>query len=295
MMMRKRKLRRINRIMGLTDVQLGRKARRYFHRSAFSKNYTWISLKFAVLSFINFIGIDFLSEKIAGNDELLKVSLFTYGSVILLLLSVGITVLSEKLIYTPLGNYGLIGGIMNLFGPWKCQHIGRLDFPDFIRHSFDNGPDRQVYFDIDNWTNEELGRFMRIVTSATAIYVNADGEPDEAVLRNFIRDTHVEDTMNEIKTRILKRHTCKMQAEQARQFEEARAEIVWEEQERLRRRREHKVASEDMADTMKAMMVQEEPDKDNPDYIRLVNLKNRLDDSADELRTIALMNESSGK
>lgn len=184
---------------------------------------------------------------------------------------------------------------MNLFGPWKCQHIGRLDFPDFIRHSFDNGPDRQVYFDIDNWTNEELGRFMRIVTSATAIYVNADGEPDEAVLRNFIRDTHVEDTMNEIKTRILKRHTCKMQAEQARQFEEARAEIVWEEQERLRRRREHKVASEDMADTMKAMMVQEEPDKDNPDYIRLVNLKNRLDDSADELRTIALMNESSGK
>ena len=292
MMMRKRKLRRINRIMSLTDVQLGRKARRYFLRSAKMPH---SSLIITAASIIGIIGLIFFNEKFIETNNLWLYLLAIYAPFIPMALFGVIAMAYRDLLDTPLGNHGLIGGIMNLFGPWKCQHMGRLDFPDFIRHSFDNGPDRQVYFDIDNWTNEELGRFMRIVTSATAIYVNADGEPDEAVLRNFIRDTHVEDTMNEIKTRILKRHTCKMQAEQARQFEEARAEIAEEEQERLRRRREHKAASEDMADTMKAMIVQEEPDKDNPDYIRLVNLKNRLDDSADKLRTIALMNESSGQ
>lgn len=292
MMMRKRKLRRINRIMDLTDVQLGRKARRYFLRSAKMPH---SSLIITAASIIGIIGLIFFNEKFIGTNNLWLYLLAIYAPFIPMALFGVIAMAYRDLLDTPLGNHGLIGGIMNLFGPWKCQHMGRLDFPDFIRHSFDNGPDRQVYFDIDNWTNEELGRFMRIVTSATAIYVNADGEPDEAVLRNFIRDTHVEDTMNEIKTRILKRHTRKMQAEQTRQFEEARAEIAAEEQERLRRRREHRAASEDMADTMKAMMVQEEPDKDNPDYIRLVNLKNRLDDSADELRTVAIMNESSGK
>lgn len=291
-MMRKRKLRRINRIMSLTDVQLGRKARRYFLRSAKMPH---SSLIITAASIIGIIGLIFFNEKFIETNNLWLYLLAIYAPFIPMALFGVIAMAYRDLLDTPLGNHGLIGGIMNLFGPWKCQHMGRLDFPDFIRHSFDNGPDRQVYFDIDNWTNEELGRFMRIVTSATAIYVNADGEPDEAVLRNFIRDTHVEDTMNEIKTRILKRHTRKMQAEQTRQFEEARAEIAAEEQERLRRRREHRAASEDMADTMKAMMVQEEPDKDNPDYIRLVNLKNRLDDSADELRTVAIMNESSGK
>ena len=291
-MMRKRKLRRINRIMGLTDVQLGRKTRRYFRRSA---KIPHSSLIITTASIIGIIGLIFFNEKFIETNNLWLYLLAIYAPFIFMALFGVIAIAYRDLLDTPLGNYGLIGGIMNLFDPWKCQHIGRLDFPDFIRHSFDNGPDRQVYFDIDNWTNEELGRFMRIVTSATAIYVNADGEPDEAVLHDFIRDTHVEDTMNEIKAKILKRYTCKMQAEQARQFEVARAEIAEEEQERLRRRREHKAASEDMADTMKAMMIQEEPDKDNPDYIRLVNLKNRLDDSADELRTIALMNESSGK
>jgi len=288
MMMRKRKLRRINRIMDLTDVQLGRKARRYFRRSAKTPH---SSLIIIAASIIGIIGLIFFNEKFIETNNLWLYLLAIYAPFIPMALFGVIMIVYQDLLDTPLGNHGLIGGIMNLFGPWKCQHMGRLDFPDFIRHSFDNGPDRQVYFDIDNWTNEELGRFMRIVTSATAIYVNADGEPDEAVLYGFIRDTHVEDTMNEIKARILKRYACKMQAEQARQFEE----IAGEEQERLRRRREHKAASENMADTMKAMMVQEEPDKDNPDYIRLVNLKNRLDDSADKLRTIALMNESSGQ
>lgn len=291
-MMRKRKLHRINRIIGLTDVQLGRKARRYFRRSSKTPH---SSLIITTASIIGIIGLIFFNEKFIETNNLWLYLLAIYAPFIPMALFGVIMIIYQDLLDTPLGNHGLIGGIMNLFGPWKCQHMGRLDFPDFIRHSFDNGPDRQVYFDIDNWTNEELGRFMRIVTSATAIYVNADGEPDEAVLHDFIRATHVEDTMNEIKTRILKRHTRKMQAEQARQFEEARAEIAEEEQERLRRRREHKAASEDMADTMKAMMVQEEPDKDNPDYIRLVNLKNRLDDSANKLRTIALMSESSGK
>lgn len=292
MMMRKRKLRRINRIMGLTDVQLGRKTRRYFRRSAKTPH---SSLIITAASIIGIVGSIFFKEKFIETNNLWLYSLALCSLFMPMVLFGVIMIVYQNLLDTPLGNHGLIGGIMNLFGSWKCQHRGRMDFSDFIRHSFDNGPDKQVYFDIDNWTNEELGRFMRIVTSATAIYVNADGEPNETVLRNFIRDAHVEDTMNEIKTRILKRHTRKMQAEQARQFEEARAEIAAEEQERLRRRKEHKAASEDMADTMKTMMVQEEPDKDNPDYIRLVNLKNRLDDSADELRTIALMSESSGK
>jgi len=291
-MMKKRKLRRINKIMGLTDVQLGRKTRRYFRRSS---KIPHSSLIITTASIIGIIGLIFFNEKFIETNNLWLYLLAIYAPFIFMALFGVIAIAYRDLLDTPLGNHGLIGGIINLFGPWKCQHMGRMDFSDFIRHSFDNGPDKHVYFDIDNWTNKELGQFMRIVTSATAIYVNADGEPNEVVLRNFIRDAHVEDTMNEIKVRIIKRHTCKMQAEQARQYEEARAEIAEEEQERLRRRRKRKAASEDMADTMKAMMVQEEPDKDNPDYIRLVNLKNRFDDSTDELRTIALMSESSGK
>jgi len=279
-MMKKRKLRRINRIMNLTDVQLGRKTRRYFRRSAKIPNSSLI----AAASIIGIIGSAFFKEKFIETNNLWLYLLALCSLFMPMVLFGVIIIIYQDLLNTPLGNYGLIGGIMNLFGPWKCQHMGRLNFPDFVRHSFDNGPDRQVYFDIDNWTNEELGRFMRIVTSATAIYVNADGEPDEAVLYDFIRDAHVKDTMNEIKDRILKRHTRKIQAEQAKKFEEARAEIAEEEQERLRRRRKHKAASEDMADTMKAMMVQEEPDKDNPDYARIINLKKKLDEKADELR-----------
>lgn len=67
MMMRKRKLRRINKIMGLTDVQLGRKTRRYFLRSAKTPH---SSLIITAASIIGIIGLIFFNEKFIETNNL---------------------------------------------------------------------------------------------------------------------------------------------------------------------------------------------------------------------------------
>ena len=48
------------------------------------------------------------------------------------------------------------------------------------------------------WTNEDYGRFMRIILSYASIHESADGKPDKEVLSEFINSDEIQNTAREV-------------------------------------------------------------------------------------------------
>lgn len=263
---RNRVLRRIDKLMDLTDIQLGRKARKYFlhlnDKTLIIRNTLRISIDFLMIMVPILIGVwPFLG--ILGFVLVLSIlscifSLVEYG-------------ISTTMFYHLVIHRGPIGSIMDSIVDWsdKCSvdYYGYyyMSFSDLVYMCLDpDGIDN-----INDWSDEELGKLMNLVLGCLVVHIKADGSPNEDhALYQFLGGIHADSATQKIADKVIARR-------------EKRNEL---EKNRL----------SDVAESMKDRIVQEEPD-DSPDYIRLVNLKNKLDDSADELRTIALMNESSGK
>lgn len=264
---RNRILRRIDKLMDLTDIQLGRKVRKYFLH---------LNRKTFIIRNTLRIGIDFLiimAPILIGILQLNEVIIIIFLSFMLLVIfgmiewGISVTIMFYHLVI----RRGPIGSIMDPIVDWSdkysvynCSHY--VSFSDLVYMCLDpDGVDN-----INDWSDEELGRFMNLVMGCLVIHIKADGGPNEDhALYQFLDGIHADSLTQKITDKVISRR------EKRKELEENRLS--------------------DVAESMKDRIVQEEPDKDNPDYIRLVNLKNRLDDSADKLRTIALMNESSGK
>lgn len=248
-------LRRIDRLMDLTDIQLGRKVRKYFlHLN--DKN-------FIIRNTLR-IGIDFLIIMVPiliGVWPFLGILGFALVSSILsCIFGIVEYAISSTMFYHLVIRRGPIGSIMDSIVDWsdKCS----VDYYGYYYVSFSNltseclDPD-----DVDNindWSNEELGRFMNLILGCMVIHIKADGSPnEEQFIDKFLDDTHAKSTMKKITDKVIARR------EKRKELEENRLSGV--------------------AESMKNRIVQVEPD-DSPEFKKIRDLKDRMDEKADELR-----------
>lgn len=268
---RNRILHRIDKLMDLTDIQLGRKVRKYFLH---------LNRKTFIIRNTLRIGIDFLIIMVPiliGILQINEVMIIIFLSFMLLVIfgmiewAISVTIMFYHLVI----RRGPIGRIMDPIVDWsdKCSttyyDYSYVSFSDLVSMCLEpDGVDN-----INDWSDEELGRFINLVLGCLVIHIKADGSPNEEhALYKFLDGIHADSTTQKITDKVIARREERTKREQ--ELEENRLSGV--------------------AESMKNRIVQEEPD-DSPEFRKIRDLKERLDDRADELRTIALMNESSGK
>lgn len=274
---KQRKLDKFNDLMDMSDVKLGRKTRRYFYRhdnmirmNAF--------LKLALPEVAALIGCAVMLTK----TGLIELCLFL-GIISIMGCAISFSwmindasyYLSERTMYRSF-NRGRIGKVMEPFIEWHYLHYrimncgfkdpdtpGRILFESLCELPFVNhNDDMSVFNDIDDWTDEELGQFMKLMIGCIAIYVKGDGRPSRKALDKFIDESNARSIASDILNRIsMRKHKAS-----------------------VRRNRKEESESISLAESMKNKIAHEQPDKDNPDYARILNLKKKLDEKADELR-----------
>lgn len=253
---RKRILRKIDKLMALTDIQLGRKVRKYFLH---------LNRKTFIIRNILRIGIDFLIIMVPiliGIWQLNEAILIIFLSFMLLVIfgviewSISVTIMFYHLVI----RRGPIGSIMDSIVDWsdKCSvdYYGYyyMSFSDLVYMCLDpDGIDN-----INDWSDEELGKLMNLILGCLVIHIKADGSPNEDhALYQFLGGIHADSTTQKIADKVISRR------EKRKELEKNRLSGV--------------------AESMKDRIVQEEPD-DSPEFRKIRDLKERLDEKADELR-----------
>lgn len=272
---KQRNLDKLDGLMDMSDVKLGRKTRRYFYRH---DNMIRLNacLKLALPEVAALIGCAVMLTK-TGLAELCLV----LGIISIMGCAISFSGMindasyywSERTMYRSF-NRGRIGKVMEPFIEWHYMHYrimncgfkdphtpGRILFESLYELPFvdDN---MSVFNDIGDWTDEELGQFMKLMIGCIAIYVKGDGRPSRKALDKFIEESNARSIASDIMDRI----------------------AVRKHKESVRRNRKEENESISLAESMKNKIVHEQPDKDNPDYARILNLKKKLDEKADELR-----------
>lgn len=256
---RNRVLRRIDKLMDLTDIQLGRKVRKYFlhlnDKTLIIRNTLRISIDFLMIMVPILIGVwPFLG--ILGFVLVLSIlscifSLVEYG-------------ISTTMFYHLVIHRGPIGSIMDPIVEWsdKCSvdYYGYyyMSFSDLVYMCLDpDGIDN-----INDWSDEELGKLMNLILGCLVIHIKADGSPNEDhALYQFLDGIHADSTTQKIADKVISRREKRTKREQ--ELEESRLS--------------------DVAESMKNRIVQDEPD-DSLEFRKIRDLKERLDEKADELR-----------
>lgn len=235
---RSRMLRRIDRIMGLSDMELGRKTRKYFLRlrrslnmrrrllnlsdrihnlgefwdfDDFQTNYMMYINIIVIIGFIGFI-IDpkFLSS-IDTTSIILTLALpiiLFFGRIFLLI----VTTSSDDYDWpdrykSRITHTGLIGKIMNRL--WKNSDsldVKSTNDNRFFSSYFEGfnqmasllNMDMDYLDEPEYWSDENYGKFMRIVLSYAFIYESTDGHPDKDTLSEFINSDEIQNTAREV-------------------------------------------------------------------------------------------------
>ena len=233
---RNRNLKRISRLMDLSDMKLGRKTRKYFlrlRRSLHSRRqllYTSENLN----DFIDFLNnMDFLLTSLGelfivliiaclfiNMPSTIKCIVPACSPIILVLIGVFTKFFTiapsecnwpvrYKSFFTHTGS---VGKIMSRL--WKNKDktfIKSNDnkqyyFGSYINNYFEGfnqmAPILNMNMDYldkpEYWSDEDYGRFMRIVLSYAFIYESADNHPDKDVLSDFINSNEVQSTAREV-------------------------------------------------------------------------------------------------
>lgn len=273
---KQRKLDKFNGLMDMSDVKLGRKTRRYFyHHDNMIRLNACLKLVLPEVAFL--IGCAVMLTK-TGLAELC----LALGIISIIGFPISFSGMinasyywSERTMYRSF-NRGRIGKVMEPFIEWHYLHyrIMNCGFKDpytpgsilfeslcelpFVNHNHD----MRGFNNIDDWTDEELGQFMKLMIGCIAIYVKGDGRPSRKALDKFIDESNARSIVSDILDRIAVRNH----------------------KESVRRNRKEENESISLAESMKNKIVHEQPDKDNPDYVRILNLKKKLDEKVDELR-----------
>ena len=282
---KQRKLDKFDSLMDMSDVKPGRKTRRYFYRHDNMMRLN-TCLKLALPEVASLIGCAVMLTKTGLIELCLVLGIISImGCAILFSGMINASYYwSERTMYRSF-NRGDIGKVMKPFIEWddlhgllsQCRfdesytpglilfwHL--LDLP-FVDHKALD--DMKEFDDIDDWTDEGLGQFMKLMIGCIAIYVKGDGRPSRKALAKFIDESNARDISWDILSKVALRRYTRTHAESVRH-----------------NREEAKLENESisLAESMKNKIVHEQPDKDNPDYARILNLKKKLDEKADELR-----------
>jgi len=271
---KQRKLDKLDGLMDMSDVKLGRKTRRYFYRH---DNMIRLNtcLKLALPEVAALIGCAVMLTKTGLIELCLVLGIISIMSCAILFSGMinASYYWSEQTMYRSF-NRGRIGKVMEPFIEWHYFHYrimncgfkdphtpGRILFESLYELPFVNH-NMSVFNDIDDWTDEEIGQFMKLMIGCIAIYVKGDGRPSRKALDKFIEESNARAIASDIMDRI----------------------AVRKHKESVRRNRKEENESISLAESMKNKIVHEQPDKNNPDYARILNLKKKLDEKADELR-----------
>ena len=137
-----------------------------------------------------------------------------------------------------------------------------------------------MFEDIEDWSDEDLGQFMKLVIGCLMIYVNNDGHPDEKVLNKLLKDIHAVQIFDGLKSRVTARRNARLKREA-----EARHRLDLEREKAL------KASSVSIAEEVKASLIHEEPDPSDPDVVRLNNIAESMRNKTEELRNAAQANK----
>jgi len=235
---KKRSLRRIDRLIGLSDMKLGRKTRKYFLRlrrslnmrrrllnlsdrihnlgefwdsDDFQTNYMMYISIFTIIGFIGFI-IDpkFLSS-IDTTSIILTLALpiiLFFGRIFLLIVTVSSDDYDWSTSYkSRLNHTGPIGKVMSRL--WKNRSNSGVKstndnrffnsyFEGFNQMASLMNMDMDYLDEPEYWSDEDYGRFMRIVLSYAFLYESADGHPDKEGLSEFFASDDVQTKAREV-------------------------------------------------------------------------------------------------
>lgn len=241
---RNRSLKSIDRLMGLSDMKLGRKTRKYFLRLRRSLNIRrrLFSLsdrvndlgKFGqfndsnpegfIAPFIIYIGMFVIAGFISSIMQSESSSSIGAATPIFLVIVLPFIVLFGKFLInflttspdeynwpilykSHLTHTGAIGKVMSRL--WR-NRIGsgvKSNNNNGFTYSYHEGFNQMASLlnmnmdcldEPEYWTNEDYGRFMRIILSYAFIYESADGKPDNDVLSEFINSDDVQSTAREV-------------------------------------------------------------------------------------------------
>ena len=216
---RNRMLRRIDRLMGLSDMELGRKTRRCFMR---------LRRQFKVRN-----GLFKTSE--AVNNTILNMAveismIWCMGSITIMKIFCGILRVSAPIVFVGIFVFPILLVLMVLNSPslysWPVHYrsglahtraIGKVmdrlwknsvetNNDGFVDDFFDgfNRMASILHVDMNElnepkyWSDEDYGKFMRIILSYAFIYESADGNPDKEVLLEFLNSDEVQSTAREV-------------------------------------------------------------------------------------------------
>lgn len=242
---RNRNLKRIDRLMGLSDMKLGRKTRRYFLRLRRSLNIRrrLFSLsdrvndlgKFGqfndsnpegfIAPFIIYIGMFVIAGFISSIMQSESSSSIGAATPIFLVIVLPFIVLFGKFLInflttspdeynwpilykSHLTHTGAIGKVMSRL--WRNRDnsvVKPINNGNRFFNSYFEGFNQMAsllnmnmdcLYEPEYWTNEDYGRFMRIILSYAFIYESADGKPDKEVLSEFINSDDVQSTARKV-------------------------------------------------------------------------------------------------
>ena len=160
---------------------------------------------------------------------------------------------------------GPIGKVMKGFLTVTNKYI-HTTFEEFYQGLYFTDSDN--FEDSDYWTDSELGRFMKLAIAYLFIYVFNDYRPSGEDVDKFLKDSHAEDTVNEIMKDVKDR---KKRNEE--RIESANRDKALQEKKR----------KSAMVDVMVKAVVEPKPDHTDPDLARINDQAKVLKDKASEL------------
>lgn len=285
---RKRKrLKRMMKLLDLTDVKLGRKFREHLNyineRSLSFRRLLVFKIPALVILLLPILMVILLGVGSTGIPGLVGLCTFVF------LMFCG---MSNKYDWWLVNDKGPMGKIVEELNDWQGSYkrngitweyenerftfarLATLPFMDRIpldKHAFEH---------TDDWINEELGQLLKLVIGCVNIHIQTEGSSKnliEKAFDEFISKTNAVNTMETINSKVMSRRDERIRKGASRQPN-------------MKENKDNGVTT--LVDEMKDRIVQEEPDSDNPDFLKIKDLKDRMDEKTMELRSLATKYDS---
>lgn len=259
-------LKTMRRLLAEDTAKLGRKTRRHF--DGVDRKVATLRGLVIVASALIMIGILFWPVKtvFVTNNLWLRIALgivsLALGFVFLRILGKERKTVNRSRLPETIGP---IGEVMKSFLTVTNKYI-HTTFEEFYQGLYFTDSDN--FEDSDYWTDSELGRFMKLAIAYLFIYAFNDYRPSDEDVERFLRDSHAEDTVNEIMKDVKDR----------KKRNEERMESVY--MDKVLQEKKRKSA---MVDVMVKAVVEPKPDHTDPDLARINDQAKVLKDKASEL------------
>lgn len=286
---RKRKrLKRMMKLLDLTDVKLGRKFRDHLNyineRSLSFRKLLVFGIPTLAVLLLPILMIILLGIGSSGIPGLVGLCTFVF----LMFYSI----MNNKYDWWLVNDRGPIGKVVEELNDWQGSYkrngitweyendrftfdrLATLPFMDRIpldKHAFEN---------TDDWTNEELGQLLKLVIGCVNIHIQTECSSKDLIEKafdEFISKTNAVKTMEAINGKVMSRRNERIRKGASRQHA-------------MKKNKDNGVTT--LVDEMRDRIVQEEPDSDNPDFLKIKDLKDRMDEKTIELRSLATKDDS---